>query len=162
MSFELAGRIIGDPEIRDPYEFTVLLALADATNKETHTCYPSVGRIAFFARISRRKAFLVIKALERKSWVQIIRRRGKKKMSQSSIYQIIKYGAPDAPLAVHTVHKGGAHRAPPPSAHRAPKPGKNEPIKEPEHLSASFLPDPNIQDSVATGLSDFLKTLRSQ
>lgn len=162
MSFELAGRVIGDPELSDIAEFTVLLALADATNKETHTCYPSVGRIAAVARISRVKAFRVLKAIEAKGWIQIVRRRGKKATFQSSVYRIIKYGVHQTLPPVSNRHYPSIPQTLPPSVQQTPKPVKKEPRKKPEHLDSSCLPNPEEQQKVAKLFDSLKNRFKSQ
>lgn len=153
MSFELAGKVIGDPEITSIQEFTVLLALADATNKETHTCYPSAHRIAFVARITRRRVFIILKTLEKKGWIQILRRHSTKKVPRASIYRITKYGVPSTPSIVSPGHHGDSVPQTPYSVPRTPKPvigtnKKKTTNKEPSDLSCSWLSQPIPEESL--------------
>jgi hypothetical protein len=93
VSFDLTARIIGDTDIKDRSEFTVLLALADATNKEDQTCYLGLSTIGRVARIDRRSAIRTISSLEKKRWIQVTReRRPSSRDNLPNVYVITKYG----------------------------------------------------------------------
>jgi hypothetical protein len=88
----LVGRVLEDfEEISDIQSFAVLVALADATNKETMTAYPTVKRIAEMSRLSERQSTRVLLGLEARGWVQIIRRKNDSGANLANLYRIIKY-----------------------------------------------------------------------
>jgi hypothetical protein len=137
MSFELGGKVIEDPDITDRYEFTVMVAIAEATNRETMTAYPSLSRISRVARCTRRQVIYVLSRLEKKGWITVIRRCEGGEHSPN-LYQITKYSECSSPV-VNTIHqvvkevphrvvnkptRGGEQRAPEPI--REPKEEKKE------------------------------------
>lgn len=153
MSYELSGRVIGDMEITRTAEFTVMLALADSTNKKTMLCYPSHARIAALSRCSPRAAIRTLSALEKKGWIQIIRRKDPEKGNLANTYRITKYGVPPSrhpsdsqspPLV--TIRQKVVSTSHHPSDSQSPKPGR-EPVKEPINTNSfSLSADPEKKD----------------
>jgi hypothetical protein len=141
MSFEMCGKVINDLEIKNVHLFAVMICLAEATNHETGTCYPSLNRISKVARCSRRTAINMMQALEQNGWVEVIRRTDKKGWPLANVYRITKYNTrsdfqtlpsdSQTPRVVHPRHHLSAPDDTRGSAPRAPKPGSIEPIKEP-------------------------------
>lgn len=135
MSFELGGKVLEDKSITDVRLFCVMLCLADATNKETGTCYPSHKRIAEVARCDRSTAIRALNTLEKKGWIEVIRRTDPKGCKLASVYKIIKYQTPGviAPLPPGVMEKQDSRVVtPPPSVTVEHKPIREEPIKEPK------------------------------
>jgi hypothetical protein len=141
MSFEMCGKVINDLEIKNVHLFAVMICLAEATNHETGTCYPSLNRISKVARCSRRTAVNMMRALEQNGWVEVIRRTDKKGWPLANVYRITKYGTrsdsqtlpsdSQTPRVVHPRHHLSAPDDTRGSAPRALKPVSIEPVIEP-------------------------------
>lgn len=156
----LLGKVIEDPEITDPTECLVLLALADATNKETLLCYPSVIRISEVARCDRSTAIRVLKRLERKGWIQIIRRKGPSGVDLANTYRIIKYG--ELMPAIEPKGEGGTAR-PSPVAQRDPRvvltpPGNIKEPKEEKKRGSPILAKPTEAEVISYVTSELRMT----
>ena len=161
MSFELGGKVLEDKSITDVRLFCVMLCLADATNKETGTCYPSHKRIAEVARCDRSTAIRALNTLEKKGWIEVIRRTDSKGCKLASVYKIIKYQTPSVtvpppPCVMGPLDSRSATL--PPSVMVEHKPVREEPVREPKKAKADKFSKESVVLPLFLQTPEFSKT----